>query len=163
MVLAIEQEDSHTLLTIFHEKKHLGADINTQADVQGYGGYHWSAWMHVCVGDTALHIAIKVTQQRHIVPLSYCTIYIVIRLIYIIQCQSVCATNLIRLTHLVYGLSCLRWASWWPCIFFCCWGPIHTSSSTGGTDDDILYLLTSSHTHAFPLSHTLSPTYSLTY
>lgn len=62
MILAIEHDDSHTLLTIFHEKKHLGADINTQADSQGYGGYHWSAWMHVCVGDTALHIAIKMNK-----------------------------------------------------------------------------------------------------
>ena len=60
MILAIEHENSHTLLTIFHEKKHLGADINAQAGTEGYGGYHWSAWMHVCAGDTALHIAIKV-------------------------------------------------------------------------------------------------------
>ena len=41
VVLAIEHEDSHTLLTIFHDKKHLGADINTQVTLQ-YTTLHYT-------------------------------------------------------------------------------------------------------------------------
>ena len=38
VLLAIEKEDTATLLTIFHDKKHLGADINAQADIEKVGG-----------------------------------------------------------------------------------------------------------------------------
>ena len=38
VVQAIAAEDTATLLTIFHEKKHLGADVNAQADIEQVSG-----------------------------------------------------------------------------------------------------------------------------
>lgn len=38
VVQAIAVEDTATLLTIFHAKKHLGADINARADIEQVGG-----------------------------------------------------------------------------------------------------------------------------
>jgi hypothetical protein len=59
VIEAISIDNCLRMKEIFVQYKSLGADVNTQVDQYGYGGYTWTIWNHQFYGDTILHICIK--------------------------------------------------------------------------------------------------------
>jgi hypothetical protein len=59
IIAAIDRNDATKLCHSFKFKAYLGLNINETVNAHGYGGYVWTPWIHTYLGDTALHIAIK--------------------------------------------------------------------------------------------------------
>ena len=60
---ALDSDNIAILAHIYSTMKHLGANINEKVNMDGYGNYVWTIWIHDHLGDTILHLAIK--QKRY--------------------------------------------------------------------------------------------------
>lgn len=58
-IRALDNDNLEELLSVYSKLQSHGADINHQTNIYGYGGYIWTVWLHHHLGDTILHIAIK--------------------------------------------------------------------------------------------------------
>lgn len=71
VIQSIDKDDCVTLGELIDERKVSGVNVNTQVDIQGFGGYLWTIAVHRHLGDTALHIAIRQRKLMCIYMLIY--------------------------------------------------------------------------------------------
>ena len=58
-IRAVDKDDVQLLYYVYQHYQTLGANINEQTTLYGYGGHLWTVWIHKYLGDTILHLAIK--------------------------------------------------------------------------------------------------------